>query len=481
MNAQEWAALAPILALSAAGIIVLLASAFIRTHAAAAWLALLGLGAAFVSLWMSPARTTPVTVTPLLIVDRFALYFMGLILVSAIATCALAYGYLKHFSDRREEIYVLIVLSTLGASVMVEARHFASLFLGLELLTVSLYGMVAYVREDEHALEAGMKYLVLAAASSAFLLFGIALIYAELGTMDFARCAAALAAPSRASSPLVLYAGAGLLLTGVGFKLGVVPFHMWTPDVYEGSPAPVTAFLATASKGAMAAALLRLMSGVRIAEYPALAGAFGFVAIASMFAGNFLALKQTNVKRLLAYSSITHLGYLLVAFVASGALAAEAVMYYLAAYMITSLAAFGIVSVCSTSSLQLNTIDEYRGLYWTRPWLAAMFTAALLSLAGIPLTAGFIGKYLVISAGAGAAQWTLLAILVVNSAIGIYYYLRIVVAMYAAPSEPALHLEPLSIEGGIVLSLLTLALVVLGVYPSPLIELIRAAASGFFS
>jgi NADH-quinone oxidoreductase subunit N len=374
---------------------------------------------------------------------------------------------------------VLLLLAVLGSMVMVASTHFVSLFLGIELLTVSLYGMIAYVRKDEHSLEAGLKYLVLAAASSAFLLFGIALVYAELGTMEFAAAASALISHVVPQETFVLYAGIGLILSGIGFKLGIVPFHMWTPDVYQGAPAPVTAFLATVSKGAMAAALLRFMSGIRIAEYPGLLGAFMFVAVASMFIGNFLALKQRNVKRLLAYSSITHLGYVLVAFIASGALATEAVMYYLCAYMLTSLAAFGVVSICSTSSLQLSQIDEYRGLFWVRPWLAAMFTASLLSLAGIPLTAGFIGKYLVISAGAAAAQWVLLVMLVINSAIGIYYYLRIVVAMYATPGDSAGHVEPMSLEGGIVLSALTAAVVWLGIYPSPLIDIIRAAASGF--
>ncbi|HLP15827.1 MAG TPA: proton-conducting transporter membrane subunit, partial [Bacteroidota bacterium] len=197
-----------------------------------------------------------------------------------------------------------------------------------------------------------------------------------------------------------------------------------------------------------------------------------------MFIGNFLALKQRNIKRLLAYSSITHLGYLLVAFIVSGPSATEAVMYYLCAYILTSMSAFGVVSVCSSSTLQLYTLDEYRGLFWTRPWLAAMFTASLLSLAGIPLTAGFIGKYLIISAGAGSAQWMLLVILVINSAIGIYYYLRVVVAMYLEPggdAGDARAIEAMPIAGGIVLAVLTLGVVWLGVSPSAVIDLIRSA------
>jgi NADH-quinone oxidoreductase subunit N len=480
MNADQWAALIPILIITLTGIAVLMAAAFVRSHRASAAVAALGLASAFVAACMNKAGAGAIQVTSLLVIDPFALYFIGLICIASAATAVLAYGYLKTFADRRGEFYVLVVLAALGSSVMVASTHFASLFLGLELLTISLYGMIAYVRDDEHSLEAGVKYLVLAAASSAFLLFGIALIYAELGTMDFTQSAQAIITHSATHARYVLYAGIGLFLTGAGFKLGIAPFHMWTPDVYEGAPAPVTAFLATVSKGAMAAALLRFMNGITVAEFPGLLGAFMFVAVASMFIGSFLALRQRNVKRILAYSSITHLGYVMVAFIASGVPAVEAVMYYLCAYILTSLTAFGVVSICSTSRLQINNIDEYRGLFWTRPWLAAMFTASLLSLAGIPLTAGFIGKYLVISAGASAAQWMALVVLVVNSAIGIYYYLRIVVAMYSQPGDEGVrHMETMPVGGGIVLSVLTVAVIWLGVYPSPLLALIRLAISGF--
>jgi NADH-quinone oxidoreductase subunit N len=302
---------------------------------------------------------------------------------------------------------------------------------------VSLYAMVAYVRTSAQGVEAGVKYLVLAAASAAFLLFGIALIYADQGTMEFSR----VSLPSSGASVLFLM-GVAMLSVGIGFKLAVVPFHMWTPDVYEGAPAPITGFIATISKGAMFALLVRLFKQVGLASGGSVFIVFTIIAVASMLVGNLLALLQRNVKRLLAYSSIAHLGYLLVAFLASGALAVTAVAFYLVAYFVTTLGAFGIVGVLSSSDRDADKVEDYRGLFWRRPWLAMVFTATLLSLAGIPLTAGFIGKFYVLNAGVGSALWLLVITLVVSSVIGLYYYLRLIVTMYlGVPEEEAAQVK----------------------------------------
>ena len=226
-----------------------------------------------------------------------------------------------------------------------------------------------------------------------------------------------------------------MILVGVGFKLAVVPFHMWTPDVYEGAPAPVTAYIATVSKGAVFALLLRYMLPVSGDTSSTLFLALAAVAIASMLAGNLLALRQDNVKRILAYSSIAHLGYLLVAFLATGQRAGVAVGFYLIAYFATTLVAFGVVSVLSTDERDAGLMLDYRGLGARRPWLAAIFTVALLSLAGMPLTMGFIGKFVIVTAGAGAALWALVIVLVVTSTIGLYYYTRLIIAMYVRRPE----------------------------------------------
>ena len=266
-----------------------------------------------------------------------------------------------------------------------------------------------------------------------------------------------------------------MLVVGIGFKLGIVPFHLWTPDVYQGAPAPVTAFVATVSKGAALALLLRIFPPADIHAGGPLYTVFALIAAASMIAGNLLALMQNNVKRILAYSSIAHLGYLLTAYLAGGALTVTAVTFYLIAYFVTTLGAFGAVTVLSGPQKEAENIDDYRGLFWRRPWLAGVFTAMLLSLAGIPLTAGFVGKFYLVLAGVGSTQWALVIILVVTSTIGLYYYLRITVAMFVLQPETkaAGPPTPLSLPGALTLATLTVLLVWLGVVPAPVIDLIQ--------
>jgi NADH-quinone oxidoreductase subunit N len=265
-----------------------------------------------------------------------------------------------------------------------------------------------------------------------------------------------------------------MIIVGVGFKLAVVPFHMWTPDVYEGAPAPVTAFIATVSKGGMFALLMRYFSGLGLHDSGSLSLLFAIIAIASMLAGNVLALLQTNVKRILAYSSIAHLGYLLVAFLASGSIGTAAVTYYLVAYFLTMLGALGVISVLSVEKREADAMIDYQGLFWQRPWLALVFAASLLSLAGIPLTAGFIGKFYIIVAAVGSTLWWLVFILVVSSGIGLFYYLRIIVAMYKDPPRGVQVTVPsLSLTDTVALATLTLLLVWLGVYPAPLIHTVQ--------
>jgi NADH-quinone oxidoreductase subunit N len=264
-------------------------------------------------------------------------------------------------------------------------------------------------------------------------------------------------------------------LTGIGFKLGVVPFHLWTPDVYEGAPAPVTAFVATASKTAMVALLLRFLSPAL--QYRAVSVVFAVIAIASMCAGNLLALRQTNVKRILAYSSIAHFGYVLVAFQVGTAMGAAAVGFYLVAYSVTTLIGFGIVTMLSDSASDAGDLEDYRGLFWRRPVLAGIFTAALLSLAGIPATMGFLGKFYVLTAGAAAEAWPLMVILVLTSVAGLFYYLRVVVMLYSAPADQAVAVRRLSRASGFVLCGLAAVLLWLGVYPTPLLHLLGVIMS----
>jgi len=475
MTGADWLALLPFLVLTAAALALTVLIAFHRSHTGALALTLGGLALAFATLWVV-STVIPRQVTTLMTVDGLALFYLGLVLAAGLAVALLFHAYAMRRAGISEEIYLLLLLATLGSCFLTTARHFATLFLGLELLSVALYVMIGFLRSSAIALEAGIKYLILAAASSAFLLFGMALIYAETGTMDLVQLATM---PAGASASPFMLVGSALILTGLGFKLAVVPFHMWTPDVYQGASAPVTAFLATVSKGAVVATLLRYSLHTGMIGMPGLDVGIGVIAALSMIAGNVLALLQTRVKRILAYSSIAHLGYLLVAFVASGSLAVEAVTFYLATYFVTTLGAFGVVTVLSGESGDADALGEYRGLAWRRPWLAAFFTATLLSLAGIPLTAGFIGKFFVVAAGAQSGLWWLVIILALMSALGLYYYLRIVVTLFASPEErPAAEAAPRvspSWAAGIALGVLAVLLLWFGVYPGPLERVIRAS------
>lgn len=477
---QHLIALLPLLVTSLTAVVVMLAIAAKRNHALTFILSVVGLNLALLSL-IPALKVAPLEVTPLLLIDTFACYYMALVLAASLACITLIHAYLggasgKGYPGNREELYLLVLLSAAGGLVLVSAQHLASLFIGLELLSVPTYGMIAYAFFNKRSLEAGIKYMVLSAAGSAFLLFGMALLYAESGNLAFADIGISL---MRESSQLVQI-GIGMMLIGLAFKLSLVPFHLWTPDVYEGAPAPVAAFLATASKVAVFAVLLRLYQ-----ISPAMSGGWlndllSLIAIASILVGNLLALLQNNLKRLLGYSSIAHFGYLLVALVASKGLAVEAVGVYLATYVLTSLGAFGVITLMSTpySGRDADALYEYRGLFWRRPYLTAVLTVMMLSLAGIPLTAGFIGKFYVIAAGVEAQLWWLLGAMVLGSAIGVFYYLRVMVTLFMR--EPNLHRHDAPFDwgqraGGIMLLVVALLAFFLGVYPQPLLELVQQA------
>jgi len=469
----ELRATLPFLVLTLATVAVMLLIAWRRDHRLTAIVAAGGLIAALLSI-IPAASPVPVAVTPLFLVDGVSLYFLALVCAAALAVLVLSYTYLAALQDGPcEEYYLLLLLATLGAAAVLASAHFGSFFLGLETLSIALIGLIAYPRGRERALEAGVKYLVLAGISSAFLLFGMALIYLDLGTMSFAALGPLWnSAPGPAA--LYAYAGFALLLTGVGFKLSLVPFHMWAPDIYEGAPVPVSAFIAVISKIAVFGLLLRYFVLTGGYQSPSLLRVIALVAILSMLAGNLLALLQTNVKRILAYASIAHFGYVLVALLAGRAIGLEAVSYYLAAYAAATIGAFAIVTLLSQpgQGADADRLEAYRGLMWSHPWLAGAFTLLLLSLAGLPPTMGFIAEIYVIAAGVGMGLVLPLLALVIGSVIGLYYYLRIVVVLLSsAPDMTATAFggRRLSLTGGATLAVLVALVIGLGVYPVPLI------------
>ena len=410
----------------------------------------------------------------LFIVDGFSRLFMALILAGSFIVVLLSYSYLKNKQGVQEEYFILLLLSTLGAISIVISKHFISFFLSLELLSVSLYALIAYLTEKETAIEAGIKYLILAAVSTSFLLFGVALLYAQTGslTLDFE-------AIHFDSSPILILpflGGLAFIMVGILFKLGLVPFHLWTSDVYVGASPPITAFIATVSKGSVFAFLLRLFFQLEGFKGNSVWIVFGIIAIASMLIGNWLALREKNVKRILAYSSIAHLGYLLVAFLAASRLGNQAAVFYLIAYFITMIGSFAVVTVLSEKDKEAEGIEDYRGLFQEKPWLATFFTAMLLSLAGVPLTAGFIANFYLLKAGADAGLWLLLIVLVLSSILGLFYYLRVIIALFSTNEENTSLFSiasPVSIPSKIALLVLFIALIALGLFPNDLLYIIE--------
>ena len=430
MNATMFSALAPILMLSLTAVILMIQASIKRDQSVAWVITAVGF---LLTLWSaSYARDFIQPVTILLEVDHWSLFFTSLILMASLVTLVLSKETFSSEGERKEEYYLLLVLSVLGAVVLIQSSHMVSLLLGMELMGVALYAMIAFPERGQLPLEGAVKYLVLSACASAMLLYGFALIYAATGELSYAGIGAR-AALAYAENPMLMMAGSAMVLAGIGFKLSVAPFHMWTPDVYEGAPTPVTGFLATVSKSAVFVALSRFYIDGALYQFSGLNTALVVLAIASMLVGNWLALRQKNIKRLLAYSSIAHFGYLLVVLIAltylEADLVSQSITFYLTAYIVTTLAAFTIVSMVAGEDTAKQNISAFAGLFWSRPLEASALTVAMLSLAGIPLTAGFMAKFFVITVGIQSGLWGLLAVLVIASAIAIYYYLRIIFAM----------------------------------------------------
>jgi NADH-quinone oxidoreductase subunit N len=483
MTLQDLVPLLPILSVTALAVIVMLLIAIKRNHTLVSTVTIAGLVVSLVAaLWVIPLAGQQIT--PLLVIDAFSLFFTIVILASTAFIAVFSFPYLYNLNDEKEEFYLLLLLACLGALLMVSSNHFISAFLGLETLSISLYGMIAYPVHSKEAakfpLEAAVKYLVLSAVSSTFILFSIALLYSQTGSLSFTDLSGVAGASAVGDGFFV--AALLLLVAGMAFKLSLAPFHMWTPDVYEGAPLPATAFLATIGKVAMFVLMLRFIIASNALSFSPVVTVFSLIAVLSILVGNVLALKQDNLKRILAYSSIAHMGYLIIALVAlhnsTGTIGIEAISFYLVAYIVMSLGAFGVATVVSSSEKEFDFVSDYQGLFWREPWLATLFTAMLLSLAGIPLTVGFIGKFYIVLAGVEGTLWWLLAVLVIGSGVGIYYYLRIIYRMLLPDDGKNQFSEAGwgSIGSYVVLALLLLSLLLLGIYPSFLMSIIEVVS-----
>jgi NADH-quinone oxidoreductase subunit N len=407
------------------------------------------------------------------IVDDFARFLKVLALIGSVATLVLSREYLSDPSRRIFEYSVLVLLSTLGMMVLISAGDLILLYLGLELMSLALYVVAASHRDNAKSTEAGLKYFVLGALSSGMLLYGASLIYGFTGTVSFTGIAAA----AKTGSVGIVF-GIVFLLAGLCFKVSAVPFHMWTPDVYEGAPTPVTAFFASAPKVAAMAVFTR----VTLTAFPGIVTQWQqiivFVSIASMALGSFAAIGQRNIKRLMAYSSIGHMGFALVGLAAGTMEGAQGVLVYVAIYVAMTLGSFAFILAMKRDGQAVETISDFAGLSRTNPLLAFFFAMLLFSLAGVPPLAGFFAKWYVFVAAIKAGLFTLSVIGVLTSVVGAYYYLNIVRIMYF--EEPLTRLDPTRLEVGSVLALGGLFNILFWVYPGALVGAAAAAAKSLF-
>jgi NADH-quinone oxidoreductase subunit N len=376
--------------------------------------------------------------------DPFTAFANLIILFTAFISILLSIDYIKRVGIERGEYYTLMLLSVSGAMFMASANDLTVIFISLELLSIPLYVLAAFRTPDPKSEESGMKYFILGAFASAFLVFGSALLFGATGTTNLPKIFEAVSGivATGGTSPVLLLLGAGMLLVGLGFKVAVVPFHTWTPDVYEGAPTPVTAFMSVAAKVGGFGALLRIVvialpvfvlrEGQTAAAWQQV---FWIIAALTLILGNFVAITQTNIKRMLAYSSIAHAGYVLMAVAAAGTAgvansATQAALIYLLSYMFTNLGAFAVALAIEKTDGSGTNLEDFVGLSKSRPLLALMMAVFMLSLTGIPLTAGFIGKWFVFKATLDAGLVPLAIIGVLTSVVSAFYYVRIVVNMY---------------------------------------------------
>ena len=409
-------------------------------------------------------------------VDKFTVGFQCLFIIAAALTLMLSLNALEEKYLLYSEYFALIIFATVGMMLMASSAHLLTLFLGLETLSVSLYILAGFRREDAKALESSFKYFLLGAFASGFLLYGIALIYGSVGSASLTMLTAHLKeTPGNATQPLFI-TGLVLMIVGFGFKIALAPFHSWAPDVYQGAPTPISAFMATGSKAAGFAALMRLLLAADIMTAALWQHIFWVIAIATMTIGNIIALRQENIKRMLAYSSIAHAGYILVGVIANNETGYAGILFYLLSYTFMNVGAFGVVSYLAKAGQEYVNISEYRGLAYRRPFAAVALAIFMFSLAGVPPTAGFLSKFYVFNGAIQAGYIWLVILGVINSMISLYYYLGVIVVMFMQePEGEKTPIIPLPAVG-IALIIAIFGTLNLGLFPGQWMDKFQALA-----
>ena len=485
------AAILPVLLLASFSVIVLLADLFELgttrgpaegeegTPIMAPYLSLIGTALALGATIWQAARLDALGgeyFNGMLVIDGFGLFLSTVILAGTLITLLLTIGYCRRENIALAEYYHLILLSATGMLLLVQTANLVMIFVALELMSLGVYVLTGFHRRRLRSVEGALKYFIIGAFSTGFFVYGIAFVYGASGTMDLARIPSLVGV---GPAPLLLLAGVGLLIVGFGFKVALVPFHMWSPDVYEAAPPPITGFMATGVKAAGFAAFARLLMATSDPLGGQWVPVLWVLAVLTMFVGNIAAIRQDDIKRMLAYSSIAHAGYLAVALIASSGLGGAALLYYLAAYTLMTLGAFGVVVVLGETGAENTSIErDYAGVGYRHPLLGASMALFMFSLTGIPPTAGFFGKFAIFSAAVDAGYVSLAVLMVIASAISAYYYLKVVVAMYMG--APAARKVPASAYAmaGVALFLTALGVAALGVFPGGWLDLARASADG---
>jgi NADH-quinone oxidoreductase subunit N len=468
LSTNDWLSILPVLILSGWAMVLLLVDLLVPKERSAwiGWLSMVGILGALAAEAASWGRDVS-GFGGMVKLDGISAFIGSVGLLATLLTVWVSLNYIRDRGIERGEYYALLLFSTSGIMLMAQAANLIVVFLGLELLSIPLYILAGFARPQLDSEEAAIKYFLLGAFATGFLVYGIALVYGATGTTDLVRLAQAAQTGRNATLLLV---GAGLLIVGLGFKVAAVPFHMWTPDVYEGSPTPVTGFMSVGAKAAGFAALLRVfllgLHAIQADWIPVLA----ILSALTMILGNVVALAQTNLKRMLAYSSIAHAGYLLMGVASGNSSGLAAVMFYLLTYTFTNIGAFAVLSAFARREGEDQTFAQYAGLGRKHPWLAAAMALFMFSLTGIPPTGGFFGKYyLFLSAVEGGLTW--LAIVgVVTSVISAFFYLRVVMDMTMREPEREI---PSRIYPALTTTLAVTALgtLILGVWPGPWLQL----------
>jgi len=471
--AVNWSAIGPELILSLTAMALLLVSVLAKKGAREVipYLALAGIVLALlftVSLWGNSAYAF----NRMVVLDNYALFFKVIFLITAGLTVLMSIRFLQTEEAAHGEYYVLVLLAAVGMMFMASAADLIIVFLGLETFSLAVYVLAGFFRTQPKSNESSLKYFLLGAFSAGFLLYGIALIYGATGTTNLKGIYEFVRKVHLLNDPLLLI-GMGLLIVGFGFKVASVPFHMWTPDVYEGAPTSVTAFMSVGPKAAGFAAFLRVFLYALSSLQTDWVWVLWVLAILTMTLGNVVAIAQKNIKRMLAYSSIAHAGYILVAMVAASELGTASVLYYLLAYAFMNLGAFGVVILYGRKGEENIQIGDYSGMASKYPLLAAAMAIFMFSLAGIPPTAGFVGKFYIFSSAIKAGYIGLAIIGVLNSALSVYYYLRVTVMMYMRNSEKELGRLDLSPTMAIALIIAVLGTLQIGITPSQYLDLAR--------